>query len=119
MVLLATNLPWQLDRALGRRLTYQLRFDLPDASQRSAIWRRLLPPTVPTEGDLDLEWLGRAHAASGGQIKNAVFKAAFRAASMERPLTRSMLEQALLEELGAGSGNGRSKPIGFGVVGVA
>ena len=114
VVLLATNRPQQLDRALGRRLTYQLRFDLPDAAQRTAIWRRLLPATVPVEGVLELELLGRKYQTSGGQIKNAVFKAAFRAASGNGALTQALLEEAVQEELEGG--RRQVKPIGFGVV---
>jgi SpoVK/Ycf46/Vps4 family AAA+-type ATPase len=100
VVLLASNLATRLDKALARRLTYLLQFPLPDAAARTAIWTRMLPPTVPTDGPLDLVALGRCFAVSGGQIKNAVFKAAFRAARRNEGLSMLALEQAAAEELG-------------------
>jgi SpoVK/Ycf46/Vps4 family AAA+-type ATPase len=99
LTLLATNLPDRLDRALSRRLTYRLHFPAPGARERADIWRRLLPETAPVEGRLDLALLGRAFELSGGQIKNAAFKAAFRAASAGRKLTQAELERAATEEL--------------------
>jgi SpoVK/Ycf46/Vps4 family AAA+-type ATPase len=100
VVLLASNLASRLDKALARRLTYLLHFPLPDAAARTAIWTRMLPPTVPTEGLLDLVGLGRLFALSGGQIKNAVFKAAFRAARRNEGVSMLGLETAAAEELG-------------------
>ena len=113
VVLLATNLPHRLDRALNRRLTYRLRFELPDAGLRAAIWRRLLPAEVPAAA-LDLDRLARRHALSGGQIKNAVFRAAYRAAAAGEELSQSRLEQAAQEELEDHRPGGDGKAIGFG-----
>jgi hypothetical protein len=114
VVLLATNLPDRLDRALERRLTYRLRFPFPEPAERAAIWRRLLPDTAPSDGPLDVERLGARFALAGGHIKNAVFKAAFRAASGDQPLTQARLEEAAAEELAAlGQGRGH-RPVGFG-----
>jgi SpoVK/Ycf46/Vps4 family AAA+-type ATPase len=98
LVLLATNLPDTLDPALARRLAYRLAFPLPDATVRARIWQRLLPATVPVESPLDFEALGRAHALTGGLIKNAVFKAAFRAARDARPLSQADLDRAAVDE---------------------
>ena len=113
VVLLATNLPGRLDRALSRRLTYRLHFPLPDAELRAEIWRRLLPDAVPS-GELDLCGLGRRYSLSGGQIKNAVFRAAYRAAAGGEELSQMILERAAREEhAGCGRG-GNDKAIGFG-----
>ena len=115
VVLLATNLADRLDKALARRLTYRLLFSLPEGKQRAAIWQRLLPPTVPTEGDIDCVRLGEAFRLSGGHIKNAVFKAAFRAASNGGCLSQGVLEDAAEEELESFDGlSGSKKVIGFG-----
>lgn len=112
LVLLATNRPGALDAALERRLTYRLDFPFPDATLRAGIWRRLLPDTVPVAEPIDFEALGRAHALAGGHIKNAVFKAAFRAARGARPLTGSDLDLAAREETD-GRLRPRSATIGF------
>ncbi len=114
LTLLATNRPSSLDPALDRRLTYQLSFPLPDAEARAAIWRGLLPDTVPVGGGLDLCALARAHRLSGGQIKNAVFKAAFRAASAGQPLDQAVLLRAAAEEEESGHQRGNGRAIGFG-----
>ncbi len=97
VVLLATNLRDSLDPGLARRMMYHLRFDLPDARARSAIWRAHLPDTVPTREPLDFERLGARYEMSGGLIRNAAFKAAFRAARLEEPLTQLAVETAARE----------------------
>ena len=112
VVLLATNLPGTLDGALERRLTYQLDFPFPSAGLRARIWRRLLPATVPTDGTLDFDALGRDHSLSGGLIKNAVFKAAFRAVRAGRHLSQADLNQAATEE-GQGPLRRRQTALGF------
>jgi SpoVK/Ycf46/Vps4 family AAA+-type ATPase len=98
VVLLATNRAEALDRALARRLGWHLRFSLPDGRLRAAIWRAHLPDTVPTLAGIDFDRLGRTFAMTGGHIKNAVFRAAFRAARDERPLCQLDLELAAAEE---------------------
>jgi SpoVK/Ycf46/Vps4 family AAA+-type ATPase len=114
VVLLATNLPDRLDKALVRRLTYRLGFPFPEAEQRAAIWKRLVPATVPTAGEIDFARLGRDYCLSGGHIKNAVFKAAFRAARADGPLTQALLEEAAMEEGDSVEGiAGKRRAVGF------
>ena len=80
VVLLATNRPQELDSALGRRMGWVLHFAKPDTTARLAIWRGLLPPTVPVQGQLDLGLLAQLYPLAGGHIRNAVLRAAMRAA---------------------------------------
>jgi SpoVK/Ycf46/Vps4 family AAA+-type ATPase len=110
LVLLATNRPGALDAALERRLTYRLEFALPSQAMRAEIWRKLLPETVPGAEEIDFDRLGSRYAMSGGLIKNAVFKAAFRAARRKQSVTQGLLEEAAGEET-AGETKGN---IGFG-----
>ena len=112
LVLLATNLRERLDRALTRRLTYNLHFAVPGRDEREAIWRGLLPDTVPLAPDVDLAALARRVDLVGGHIRNAVFKAAFRAAQADRPLSQEDLLRAAREESEAVHGVERG-PIGF------
>ena len=112
VVLLATNLPDRLDKALSRRLTYRLEFPFPEAAQRAAIWKRLLPATVPVEGDIDFVRLGTTFRLSGGNIRNAVFKAAFRAADTNTGVSQGLLEQAAAEEGNSTDGLPK-RPVGF------
>lgn len=109
VVLLATNRPQILDPALDRRITYTLEFPRPNARERAQIWKTLLPEDVPTEGALDFDALGEQFLLTGALIKNAVFKAAFRAARADKPITMALLEEAALEE----QGEKDAAPIGF------
>lgn len=113
LVLLATNREAALDRALSRRIAYRVTFPMPDTTARTAIWRGLLPDTVPTDGFIDFTALGRRFALTGGRIRNAVFKAAFRAASHPGGMmTGALLEAAASEEFAAAGGNGKGR-VGF------
>jgi len=61
LVLLATNRPEQLDPALARRVSYHVAFTPPGAAARAAIWRGLVPPSVPTDptdAPIDFDRLG-------------------------------------------------------------
>lgn len=98
VVLMATNLPDHLDNALQRRLGWNLRFSAPGAVERSDIWRRLLPVSAPGADSIDIGRLAREHTLTGAQIRNAVFRAAFRAARKSRPLSTHLLEVAALDE---------------------
>ncbi len=111
VTLLATNLAARLDPALCRRLSYMLRFPLPDAQARTNIWKKHLPPTAPLDASVDLQRLGETYRLSGGQIRNAVFKAAFRAARNSTTISHQLLDSAAAEESGASLDN--KGPIGF------
>lgn len=104
LVLLATNLVGNLDRALERRLTYRLTFPFPDAQARAAIWRSLIPPQMPVT-EIDFDYLANRYELSGGQIKNAVVRAAYRAArepEERRFVTTPLLARAAEEEITGG-----------------
>ena len=100
VVLMATNLSGHLDEALARRVGWTLRFSPPGAVQRADIWRRLLPDTAPGAKQVDIGRLARDHELTGAQIRNAVFRAAFRAARRQRPLSTYLLATAATDELG-------------------
>ncbi len=101
VVLMATNLAGGLDAALARRLGWTVRFDLPDVAARAAIWRRLLPPGVPGADAIDVEQLAAGWRLTGAAIRNAVYRAAFRAERAQRPLTTEALARAAAEASGA------------------
>jgi hypothetical protein len=92
---------------------YHLHFDLPDASARSAIWRLHLPETVPTREEIDFDRLGARYTMSGGLIRNAAFKVAFRAARADEGLTQLMVE-TVAREVSAQVDGATSDAIGFG-----
>jgi len=92
--LLTSNHESNMDPAFQRRLSLHLRFALPEADERAAMWQAVLPKDAPRTGEIDFEELGRRFAMSGGYIKNAALRAAFVAADRGETITMAHLEKA-------------------------
>ena len=97
IVVLATNLPKNIDDAFLRRIHFVVDFPTPAGPERRAIWERHLRDGVP-QGDLDLDLLARRYELTGGVIRNAVVAAAFQAADEDRPVEMRHLGAALMAE---------------------
>lgn len=97
IVVMATNLPKNLDDALLRRIHVIVDFPQPGVAERRAIWERHLRDSVP-RGDLDLDVLASRFELTGGVIRNAVVDGAFRAASEGTPVEMRHLLAALKAE---------------------
>jgi AAA+ superfamily predicted ATPase len=101
--LLTTNHENAIDQAFQRRLSLQLRFELPEAEEREQLWRAMLPAAAPVEAGLDMAALARRFSMSGGYIRNAALRAAFMAADEGSVITSRHLEcAAKLEYEGMG-----------------
>ena len=82
VVVFATNLAANLDPALERRIRMHVPFDMPAVDEREQIWRvQMHPALTPLAEDVDFRALAERYEASGGDIRNAVLKAALAAAS--------------------------------------
>lgn len=82
VVIFATNLAANFDPAFERRIRTHILFEMPGAEEREAIWRVQMHPTLtPLASDVDFKALADAYAVSGGDIRNAVLKAALAAAT--------------------------------------
>ena len=82
IVIFATNLAANFDRAFERRIRSHVLFEIPGAEERARIWRLQIHPTkTPLAADVDFNQLGERYVATGGDIKNAVIKAAAAAAA--------------------------------------
>lgn len=98
VVVLATNLPGNIDEAFLRRFHEVVDFTAPGPEERRTIWaRHLADGDLPT-GDLDLDRLQRFEI-TGGLIRNVVVGAAFRAAEDGEPLSMTHLLTTLSTEL--------------------
>ncbi|HUU26425.1 MAG TPA: ATP-binding protein [archaeon] len=75
MVIMATNRPDLMARALDRRISLKLPFNIPDAASRLKIWRTLIPQGVTLKSEVDLGRLAAKYSLAGGYIKNAVLMA--------------------------------------------
>ncbi len=96
LAVLTTNLKNALDFAFLRRIRFIVQFPFPDAPMRAEIWKRILPPSLPTE-DLNIENLARLHVA-GGNIRNIALHAAFLAAEAREPVRMTHLLRAASTE---------------------
>jgi hypothetical protein len=96
LAILATNMKSLLDQAFARRLRFVVDFPFPDATGRTAIWRRVFPPEAEVDG-LDLEFLSRLEIP-GGNIKNVALNAAFLAASEHAPIRMTHVMAAAKRE---------------------
>ncbi|MGC4153593.1 MAG: ATP-binding protein [Propionicimonas sp.] len=86
LVVLATNLQRNIDQAFTRRIAVWVDFRPPEEADRRRIWELNFPARAPV-GEIDLEFLARNFAISGGTIRNAALAAAFLAAADARPIT--------------------------------
>ena len=86
VVIFATNLAANFDPAFERRIRTHVMFEMPGEAEREQIWRvQLHPLRTPLGGDVDFAALAREYAVSGGDIRNAVLKAALAAAGEPGP----------------------------------
>ena len=77
VVIFATNLAANIDPAFERRIRTHILFEMPNAEERERIWRvQLHARKTPLADDVDFGALAETYARSGGDIKNAVLKAA-------------------------------------------
>jgi len=81
----------------------------PDPDQRVALWRAHLPSGVPVDRGLDLATLATRYPMSGGYIRNAALRAAFRAAERGCVIDTAVLVGAIEAEYRDG---GRLEAIG-------
>lgn len=86
VVIFATNLATNFDPAFERRIRTHILFEKPSRGEREEIWRvQVHPRKTPLAADVDFDELARRYEVTGGDIKNAVLKAAQSAAADERP----------------------------------
>ena len=82
IVIFATNLAANFDPAFERRIRTHVLFEMPGVEERSKIWQLQIHPTkTPIAEDVDFSQLAERYVSSGGDIKNAVIKAAVAAAA--------------------------------------
>ncbi|HEY7188283.1 MAG TPA: ATP-binding protein [Vicinamibacterales bacterium] len=82
VVIFATNLAANFDPAFERRIRTHILFEMPGLEEREQIWRVQLHPTqTPLANDVDFHALAEQFEVAGGDIRNAVLKAAMAAAA--------------------------------------
>jgi len=82
IAIFATNLAANFDPAFERRIRTHVLFEMPGVEEREVIWMLQIHPTkTPLADDVDFRTLAERYEGSGGDIKNAVIKAAVAAAA--------------------------------------
>lgn len=98
VAILTTNLKQGIDPAFERRISFKVHFPTPTAAERLLLWRHLFPEEwVPTSEPIEFERLA-AIELTGGSIKNAVLKAAYKAARLDCQVDTDLLIDAAIEE---------------------
>lgn len=85
VVIFATNLAANFDPAFERRIRTHVLFEMPGEAERARIWPAQLHARTPLADDVDFEALAQRYEVSGGDIQNAVLKAALAAAAEPIP----------------------------------
>lgn len=107
VVIFATNLAVNFDPAFERRIRTHVLFEMPGVDEREQIWRvQMHPRLTPLASDVNFRLLSETYEASGGDIRNAVLKAAMAAASeagrdASKQIHQRHLEQGITEVLAA------------------
>ncbi len=99
VVIFATNMAANFDPAFERRIRTHILFEMPDALTRARIWKaQLHVRKTPLANDVDFGKLGELFDnVSGGDIKNAVLKAAQTATTEPGPDNEKKIHQRHFE----------------------
>ena len=99
VVIFATNMAANFDSAFERRIRAHVLFEMPGVTEREAIWRvQMHPSLTPLAPDVDFRALAERYEVSGGDIRNAVLKAALAAAAQPGSDHRKRISQQHLED---------------------
>jgi len=79
--ILTTNYFENIDSAFFRRMNFVVEFKKPGKELRENIWKILLPEKMPLAPDVNIKELSAKFEFNGGDIKNAIYKAAIRGAN--------------------------------------
>jgi hypothetical protein len=107
VIVFATNLAANFDPAFERRIRTHILFEMPGPDEREKIWRaQLHARKTPLAPDVDFRALADRFPVSGGDIKNAVLKAAQAAISepgddAAKQISQHHFEQAMEEVVAA------------------
>lgn len=97
VIILATNLVENLDKAFVRRMNFVVQFPHPSTKQRVGIWKKIFPEEVPKK-NIDYDFLADKVNLSGGYIKNIAWLACFYAAKQDKILEMPHIIQSIRRE---------------------
>jgi len=80
IIILASNLKGNMDRAFSRRFQSMIKFKIPDAEQRRRLWVNSFSQATVLENGFPLHDLAKTYELAGGSIINVVQYASLKAA---------------------------------------
>lgn len=92
IVIMSTNKPEALGKAILRRVSLKLQFHTPNEKDREKLWKLHIPERIPCAKNINFADLAIKYVLTGGYIKNAVL------AALHRALYRDEDELVLLHE---------------------
>ena len=99
LVVLSTNQKINIDDAFARRFQSVIRFPMPDAGRRKAIWTRSFSPRTEFEDAINWDTIARDYELTGGAIMNVVQYASVMAMSRgERIIRQADILQGIRRE---------------------
>ena len=94
VVVMTTNSETSIDPAFRRRIRFRVRFPAPDEKQRTQLWLGMMPKEAHLADDVDFAALARRFPLAGGNIMNALVRAATAAAAEGGPIRNHHLTRA-------------------------
>ena len=94
VVVMTTNSENALDPAMRRRIRFRVRFPAPDEKQRTQLWKGMVPKEAQLAEDVDFSVLAKRFPLAGGNIMNALVRAATAAAADGGPIRHQHLVRA-------------------------
>jgi ATP-dependent 26S proteasome regulatory subunit len=76
VVVMTTNAETAIDPAFRRRIRFRIRFPAPDEAQRLQLWMGMIPKEAKVAANLDLKAVAQRFPLAGGNIMNALVRAA-------------------------------------------
>ena len=98
VTVLTTNFESGIDDAFKRRLRFRIEFPFPQAKDREALWRKMVPAAAKIDRDIHWDELASDYELTGGHIKNTILRAAFIAAERDTNITHEDLRVAAAQE---------------------
>lgn len=92
-IIMATNRPADLDKAMHRRITLAVEFEAPSHVLREKIWKAHIPQGVALADDVNLKNIAMKFELSGGFIKNAMLQALSLAVGRARYMVHDVREE--------------------------
>ncbi|HTR53898.1 MAG TPA: AAA family ATPase [Kofleriaceae bacterium] len=100
VVVMTTNAETAIDPAFRRRIRFRIRFPAPDEAQRLQLWRGMMPKEAQVAPNIDLKIIAQKFPLAGGNIMNALVRAATAAQADGTPIQQHHLMRAAELEYG-------------------